>query len=239
MSTVHLALQGKGGVGKSYVAALIAQHQRESGKEVVCVDTDPVNATFSEYRAFEARRLALMEGARINERRFDELMELILATDAVVIVDNGASAFLALSNYLIENAAIGVLAEAGKPITVHSVVTGGQALLDTLTGLQQLAAQFSDRAEIVVWLNEYFGDIIAEGKGFEQMKVYETYKARIRGLIRLYRQSADTFGKDVERMLAERLTFDEAMASPAFSLMAKQRLKMVKRGLFKQMDLVL
>jgi hypothetical protein len=239
MSTVHLALQGKGGVGKSYVAALIAQHQRESGKAVVCVDTDPVNATFSEYRAFEARRLELMEGSRINERRFDELMELILNTDAVVVVDNGASSFIPLSNYMVENAAIDVLTEAGKAITVHPVITGGQALLDTLTGLQQLAAQFSDRAEIVVWLNEYFGDIVAEGKGFEQMKVYATHKDRIRGLVRLYRQSADTFGKDVELMLNERLTFDEAIQSPAFPLMAKQRLKMVKRGIFEQMDVVL
>jgi hypothetical protein len=239
MSTVHLALQGKGGVGKSYVAALIAQHQRARGQEVLCVDTDPVNATFSEYRAFEVRRLALMDGSRINERRFNELMDLVLATDAVVVVDNGASSFIPLSNYMVENAAIGVLTEAGKAITVHLVITGGQALLDTLTGLQQLAAQLSDQAEIVVWLNEYFGDIVAEGKGFEQMKVYLAHKDRIRGLVRIYRQSADTFGKDVELMLAERLTFDEAIQSGAFSLMAMQRLKMVKRGLFEQMDLVL
>lgn len=71
------------------------------------------------------------------------------------------------------------------------------------------------------------------------MKVYLAHKDRIRGLVRLYRQSADTFGKDVELMLNERLTFDEAIQSPTFSLMAKQRLKMVKRGLFEQMDLVL
>jgi hypothetical protein len=57
--------------------------------------------------------------------------------------------------------------------------------------------------------------------------------------IRLYRQSADTFGKDVALMLNERLTFEEAIQSPAFPLMAKQRLKMVKRGIFEQMDNVL
>ena len=50
---VHFILQGKGGVGKSFVAALLAQHYQANGRgAVVCVDTDPVNATFSGYGAF-------------------------------------------------------------------------------------------------------------------------------------------------------------------------------------------
>ena len=52
MHKVHITLQGKGGVGKSLVASLLAQHHLESGTPVVCIDTDPVNATLSGYRAF-------------------------------------------------------------------------------------------------------------------------------------------------------------------------------------------
>lgn len=71
MSTVHLTLQGKGGVGKSFVSSLIIQHQTEKGRPVVCVDTDPVNATMAGYRAFAARRVELMEGSALNARKFD------------------------------------------------------------------------------------------------------------------------------------------------------------------------
>jgi CO dehydrogenase nickel-insertion accessory protein CooC1 len=38
MSTVHLILQGKGGVGKSFIAALLAQYLQEKGVPVRCFD---------------------------------------------------------------------------------------------------------------------------------------------------------------------------------------------------------
>ena len=41
--TIHLTLQGKGGVGKSLVAAILAQFFRHRGAEIHCLDTDPVN----------------------------------------------------------------------------------------------------------------------------------------------------------------------------------------------------
>ena len=42
MSTVHLILQGKGGVGKSFIATLLAQYLQEKGVAVRCFDADPV-----------------------------------------------------------------------------------------------------------------------------------------------------------------------------------------------------
>lgn len=122
---------------------------------------------------------------------------------------------------------------------IHSVITGGQALLDTLAGFDQLARQLPEEAEILVWLNEYFGDIATDGKTFEDMKVYTKHQDRITGLLHIPRQIHDTFGKDVEGMLDRKLTFEEAIASPEFGLMAKQRLAMVKRHIFEQLALVI
>jgi len=45
MATIHFILQGKGGVGKSLIAALLAQYLHGRGLEVYCFDTDPINAT--------------------------------------------------------------------------------------------------------------------------------------------------------------------------------------------------
>ena len=117
-------------------------------------------------------------------------------------------------------------------------MTGGQALLDTLGGFAQLARQMPAPTQIVVWLNEYFGDIVAEGKRFEEMKAYTEHKARVAGLVRIPRQTSDTFGRDVEMMLDRRLTFAEVANGSGFGLMAKQRLAMVKRTLFEQLAFV-
>jgi CO dehydrogenase nickel-insertion accessory protein CooC1 len=44
---VHLVLQGKGGVGKSFVAAILAQYFKTKTAQVHCLDTDPVNGVLS------------------------------------------------------------------------------------------------------------------------------------------------------------------------------------------------
>lgn len=239
MNQVHVTLQGKGGVGKSLVASLLAQYHRGKGVPVVAVDTDPVNATLSGYEALAPRRLELLDGSRVDERRFDELMEALLTEDATFVVDNGAASFIPFSNYLIENRAAEMIAGADKQLVVHTVVTGGQALVDTLAGFDALAAQLPPDTQLVVWLNEYFGAITADGKSFEQMRAYQEHRHRVRGMVRIPRQTSDTFGKDVELMLDRRLTFDEVTQSPAFGLMAKQRLAMVRRTIDQQLDAVL
>jgi type IV secretory pathway VirB10-like protein len=44
--TVHLTLQGKGGVGKSLVASILAQYFRHHGKELHCIDSDLIEAEY-------------------------------------------------------------------------------------------------------------------------------------------------------------------------------------------------
>ena len=240
MARIHFTLQGKGGVGKTFVSSLIAQYLRtKNGRDLICVDTDPVNQSFASFGAFDVRKLALMEGSKVNERKFDELMELALTLDAEIVVDSGASSFIPFSNYLVENAAIDMLHEAGREVVVHSIITGGPALGDTLHGFDQLASQFSEHARIIAWLNEFFGEVREGGKDFEDTKVYARHKGRISGIVRIARQTSETFGKDVELMLNAKLTFDEALASDEFQLMAKQRLTMVRTAIFNQIALVL
>ena len=87
------------------------------------------------------------------------------------MVDNGASTFLPLWHYLLENSALDVPAPPGRRVYVHTVITGGQALLDTLNGFHELA-QTTEQRNIVVWVNEYFGRVEAEGKKFSEMSAY-------------------------------------------------------------------
>ena len=236
---IHLTLQGKGGVGKSLVASVLAQYLTEKGGDVRCIDTDPVNRTFAQYAALSAHRLNLRdEHNRIEQRAFDSLMERFLVEEnATFVVDNGASTFLPLWHYLLENSALDYLRQHGRKVYVHTVITGGQALLDTLNGFHELAQTTAER-NIVVWVNEYFGRVEAEGKKFSDMTAYRENADKVRGAVIFSKRNQDTFGRDVEEMIAAKLTFQEAIAAAKLPIMAKQRLKIVQRDLFEQLDKV-
>jgi len=118
---------------------------------------------------------------------------------------------------------------------VHSVITGGQSLIDTLSGFGELAKTTPDR-NVVVWVNEYFGAVQDNGKRFVEMRVFRENEEKVAGTVAIAKRSVDTFGRDVEEMLRRKLTFGEAIASPEFSIMARQRLKMVQADLFEQLD---
>lgn len=234
--TIHLTLQGKGGVGKSLIAAVLVQYLRQTGLDVRCIDTDPVNRTFAQYSALKADRLCLRdEHNRIDQRSFDALMERFLSEDeATFVVDNGASTFLPLWHYLLENNALDYLRQHGRRVVVHTVVTGGQALMDTLNGFHELAQTTQDR-NIVVWINEYFGRVEAEGKKFSDMAAYRENAEKVCGAVVFTKRNQDTFGRDLEEMIAAKLTFDEAIGSARLPIMAKQRLNVVQRDLFEQL----
>lgn len=236
MAKIHMVLQGKGGVGKSMIAAAIAQYKASKGQSPLCIDTDPVNATFEGYKALKARRLNIMDGDEINTRNFDALVELIAPTESDVIIDNGASSFVALSHYLISNEVPALLQDMGHELIVHTVVTGGQALQDTVSGFAQLAGQFPDESVFVVWLNPYWGPIEHEGKGFEQMKAYKDNKDRVSAIIQIPTLKEETYGRDFSEMLQARLTFDEALAMKTLTIMTRQRLKIVRTQIFGHLE---
>ncbi len=71
MASIHLILQGKGGVGKSMIAAFIAQYKLGKGKLPLCLDTDPVNASFEAYKSLKVSRLSILQHEEIDPRRFD------------------------------------------------------------------------------------------------------------------------------------------------------------------------
>ena len=239
MTNVHIILQGKGGIGKTIVATIIAQYLKDKGGIPLCLDTDPINASFASFPALKAIQVELMDNNQIHQARFDDMMEQILASEQDVVVDSGASSFIPLSTYLIENEVVRVLSEAGKQVTIHSVIAGGLALDNTLSDFRQVAKQLPKEAAILVWLNEYFGPIQANGKQFSDMKVYNEVKERVSGVIRIPEQRSDTFRDDIHRMLDKRLTFSETQQDETFRLMSKQRLKMVQRNLYEQIEPVL
>ncbi len=239
MGKVHMMLQGKGGVGKSFISALLAQYQKAKGQAPLCIDTDPVNGTFHGYEGLNVVRLEVLEGQEIAPRKFDMLVELIGKDggDNDVIIDNGASTFVPLSHYLISHGVAELLREMGRELIIHTVVTGGQAQDDTLNGFVHLAEQLPEPVKFIVWLNQYWGPIIAGDKSeFEDFKAYKANKGRISAVVKIPELQKDTFGRDLSDMLRERLTFDQALETTSLTIMTRQRLKMMRSNLFQLMD---
>ena len=231
-----MVLQGKGGVGKFFMAAISSDHCYDKKNVTLCIDTDPVNATFLGFKKLNVKKLDLMEGDEIDPRKFDNLVELISKSKSDVVIDNGASTFVALSHYLISNHIPALLKEMGHELIVHTVITGGQALSDTLNGFDLMIKQFSSDIAFVVWLNPFWGKIESNGKSFESMKVYLDNKSRVSAIIKIPDYKAETFGRDLSEMLQAKLTFDDAINKPELTIMMRQRLKIVKSQLFEQLE---
>ncbi|WP_288230729.1 conjugal transfer protein TraL [uncultured Desulfovibrio sp.] len=226
MATIHFILQGKGGVGKSMIAVMLYQALGHFGKDVTAYDTDPVNATLTSFKEFNVTSLDVMKDGNIDPRKFDVLLEALVNApeESHVIVDNGASSFIALGAYLSENDFLPLLEEQGHRVFFHSIVTGGQALGDTIQGLARMALGFP-ASPIVVWLNPFFGDIAIDGKGFEEFKIYKDYSSQFHALIELPLGNKALIGKDLEELFAKRQSFEAGINGSSTSIAVKARLR--------------
>lgn len=236
MTKIHVYLQGKGGVGKSFSAVTHAQYKVHKKEIPLCFDTDPINATFHGYTSLNVKRVHIMDGNKIHERHFDQLIEQIAPAKEDVIIDNGAASFVPLTNYLINHNIPALLQEMGHELIVHTVITGGQAMTDTVNGFAQLSKQMPPETSFIVWLNPYWGAIEYEGKDFEEMKAYQENKERVLAIVRIPTLQAETFGHDLRDILQQRLTFNEALELPSLPIMTRQRLKIIRDQLFAQLD---
>ena len=236
MATVDLMLQGKGGVGKTYSASSLAQYYLKVGKPVICIDADPTNATLAAFAALKAQRLNLLENGEINSRIFDELVEIIAVAEEGdnIIIDNGASSFVSLLSYILNNKLVSYLTDTGHRLRFHTIIAGGPDLEDTALGFDQLCNHFPE-SRVVVWQNAYLGKLERDGKTFEDSRVYKSHESQIDAIITHQGVKKETFGADVEQMLKSRLTFEEAISSPAFSIMSRQRLKLVWDDVYQQL----
>lgn len=233
--TINIIAQGKGGVGKTFVSTQIAQFYLDSEKESLNIDTDPVNSTFASFEKLNVKHIDLLLDNNINPRKFDEMMELIFESEKDVVIDNGASSFIPLLAYFIENNVFEIFKDMGAEINFHTIIMGGQSLQDTLNGLHQISERIPDYVNLIVWLNEYNGQIEMDGKGFESFKLYKQLQDRIQQLIFVEQRTRETFGEDVKKMLEAKKTYSEILSGKEFGLMQRQRIKTVQKSIYDQL----
>jgi hypothetical protein len=97
-------------------------------------------------------------------------------------------------------------------------------------------AESTSKRNLIVWINEYFGRVEREGKQFVDMAVYRDNSAKIFGWVLLANRHQDTFGRDFEELISRKMTMQEGITESSFSLMSKQRICMIQREVFEQLD---
>lgn len=227
MATIHFILQGKGGVGKSIVASFFCQALLDANIPFFAYDTDPVNATLAGYKSLNVERVEVMKNGVIDPEKFDALIEEImkLPDDSHAVVDNGASSFIALGSYIQENNLFSLLTDEGHTIFLHTVVTAGQAMMDTLSGLDRLFQNFPETQK-VIWLNPFFGNIVLNGKNFSEFALYTNNANQVKAIIELPNiYEYQVTGRDVEKVISRRQNFKDVITSPDSFRATRSRLK--------------
>jgi hypothetical protein len=234
-NSIHFAFQSKGGCGKTFVSALLAQFLIKIGLDIRGFDTDQENRDFYAYKSLPVQYVDVMEGSTtIDQKKFDCFMEALLTEEGTFVVDNGANSFTPLLGYLVENNGIEMLLESGKNVYLHGIVAGGDNYDSTVIGFLDLVTNAN--APVVLWLNEHFGELKdAKGVPFLESIEFKAHEEKICGVIMLQKTNPQTYGKDLIKMTKARLTFDQVMESADYVIMEKQRLRLYAKGIFEQL----
>ncbi len=235
-NSAHFVLQGKGGIGKTFVSSLLGQWIDETAPSTLeGYDADQENATFAAYKGLNVKEIDVMKPDRtIDRKMFDAMLLKIFDSRNNVVVDTGANTFSPLMSYLMENNFLQLLAESGKNVYIHTIIGGGDNLKDTTAGFVSLARQTS--CPMVVWLNENaaWGDT----GNFVESDTFAKNSDNLRGIILLQGRNSDTFGDDIRRMNKERMTLKEIMQSDKFNMLERSRLNTVVRDVFNKLEKV-
>ena len=256
---VHLIAQGKGGVGKTFIAWLMSQYLiGRYGAGVRIFDTDPINQSLRAYAGLHALFIRLFSNERnIEPGDFDRLMEAAAASAGDMVFDTGASNFVPLYTYLSNDQADQVFAATGCNLFIHVPIIGGESRGDCLSRLE-IMINHVPNARFVVWVNNYPSPVFPKGSdpadsspgSFDETDVFATYRSRICGVVELPLLPADSTGRTLKLITRNHLTFDEfdkigsggegleKLDGVAITLMQKFRARQLKAQLFGKLGIL-
>jgi hypothetical protein len=133
----------------------------------------------------------------------------------------------------------GLLRSHSRRLVLHTVVVGGQPVLDTLAGMVALLGMFPKPTPVVVWVNEYAAPFDVDGTIFEETRAYQDNAGRISAVVHVPPLDPMFNGRDVAMMLSKQLTFAEAIERPETRVVSKSRLFRLRQAIFEQLDTVL
>jgi CO dehydrogenase nickel-insertion accessory protein CooC1 len=167
MSTIEFIGGEKGGVGKSVVARLVAQHCIDHQRPFVAVDADGSHGTLLRHYADHTRTVDL---GRVES--LDEIMALATEADRRVVVDLPAQSERLLFAWIVEAGVFDLARECSVEIAFWHVIDDGK---DSVLTLERLLKRAASAARLRIVKN------LGRGKDFS---VFDQSSARTEALER-------------------------------------------------------
>ncbi|EFG2299519.1 conjugal transfer protein TraL, partial [Escherichia coli] len=209
-NSINFILQGKGGVGKSFATAILAQYFIDENHmdNIVVGDTDPVNTTTVKVKRLNADLIQITENSKVIQSKFDPMFESMLTNSQnTFVIDNGASTFLPLIQYFNDNCVMDMFEDVEQDVYIHTVIVGGQALADTLQGFEELKELVKgSKVKLIVWINEFQGIPALENIPLIETKFIEKNKDVIAGVVVIQDRKSDAFASDIKELTEKSLT---------------------------------
>jgi len=150
-SAIHLIGGEKGGVGKSLVSRLLAQHFIDRGVAFTGFDTDRSHGALMRFYAGYASPVLVD-----RYEALDAIVESAIATPGQrVLVDLAAQTHAPLVQWMDDSGVLELAAEAGVSINYWHVMDAGR---DSVDLLERLLDRFGARLSYVLVLNQLRGD---------------------------------------------------------------------------------
>lgn len=239
MKYIHVVINEKGGVGKSFIASLLIQYLKSNELGVMAIDTDQGNQTLFNTKGLDAKFLNLIDKRtdKIDEREFDRL---IVSIDELedsfehIVIDVGSNVYRALREYFLENKILEFLLQEKKyRVFFHVPIVADASEKASIDALSTLINDFPE-AEFVVWINQHFGM-----SDFLKNPIRKTLDKKISGFVILKFFNPKTFGQDLAQLNRSKLIFDDVSEDDEFNLMAKHRLGIIRETFYSAIDVVM
>lgn len=231
MKQIHLVAQGKGGVGKSVIACLLAQYLLDTGKDVTCFDTDWVNPSFSEYKRFHFEKLRVTEkdNSKYDDLYFEDIFTKAIAAPNDVVIDSGASTFIPLIDYLNTFDVSASLKAIGIDFIVHSVATGNEDEDNAISGIYKIAN--TPIKKFVIWQNQYFG--MVNQKSFKSWSEKQFSKIIARPVLST---GEGIVLNSFQKLLKDRKTFAEHIDNPEVFIFDRDRMRLLREQIYAEIS---
>ena len=226
MASIHFIGGEKGGVGKSLVARLLAQHFIDRGQAFAGFDTDRSHGALMRfYEGFAAPVVV------DRPESLDAIMEAALADPArPVLVDLAAQTLEPLSRWLEEAGVPELAAESGHSLLHWHVMDSGR---DSVDLLRRVLDRFEGRIGHVLVRNALRGDdfrLLDESGLAERARALGAREVQIRRLPDSIAQRID--GASSSFWAAQQGSGGEG----SLGMMDRQRLKLWRRDITQQFD---
>lgn len=212
---VHIVMQAKGGVGKTFISWIMGQFLREKHPKLLIVDTDPTNQSLSIYKNLKPMFVDFLEGRRnIEVGQLDKLFDLITTSEDDLVIDTGSSSFVQLNTFLSLERADEVLTSINCNLFIHVPIVGGESRKECLLKLSSLIKNVPN-AMFIAWINNYPVPVFSENPkddepaSFEDTEVFIENKRRFKCIIVLPAFPEDTSGKTLKLITKNGMTLDD------------------------------